>query len=100
MLSGDYQAAIGTLNRAVAAAPRGSLTYAYALYDLGRSLLLSGNPQAAIPILQQRLQIPNQTATVQALLNQAEQAAGQRSASGGAALPGKGHDKPKRHGGD
>jgi serine/threonine-protein kinase len=100
MLSGDYQAAIGTLNRAVADAPHGSLTYAYALYDLGRSLLLSGNPQAAIPILQQRLQIPNQTATVQALLNQAEQAAGQRSASGGAALPGKGHDKPKKHGGD
>jgi serine/threonine protein kinase len=99
MLSGDYQGAIGTLNRAVAAAPRGSLTYAYALYDLGRSLLMSGNPQAAIPILQQRLQIPNQTATVQALLNQAEQAAGQSSQSGGAALPGKGHDKSNKHGG-
>jgi predicted Zn-dependent protease len=103
MLSGDYQGAIGTLNRALAAAPHGSLTYAYALYDLGRSLVLSGNPQAAIPILQQRLQIPNQTATVQALLNQAEQAAGQSSGqnsqSGGAALPGKGHDKNKHGGG-
>ena len=100
MLSGDYQGAIGTLNRALAAAPHGSLTYAYALYDLGRSLLLSGNPQAAIPVLQQRLRIPNQTATVQALLNQAEQAAGQTSASGGAALPGKDHGKPNKHGGD
>jgi predicted Zn-dependent protease len=100
MLSGDYQGAIGTLNRAVAAAPHSGLTYAYALYDLGRSLLLSGNPRAAIPILQQRLQIPNQTATVQGLLNQAEQAAGQSSASGGAALPGKDHGKAKGHGGD
>jgi serine/threonine-protein kinase len=99
MLSGDYQGAIGTLNRAVAAAPHSGLTYAYALYDLGRSLLLSGNPRAAIPILQQRLQIPNQTATVQGLLNQAEQAAGQSSASGGAALPGKDHGKAKGHGG-
>jgi serine/threonine-protein kinase len=99
MLSGDYQGAIGTLNRAMAAAPHSSLTYAYALYDLGRSLLLSGNPQAAIPILQQRLQIPNQTATVQALLKQAERAAGQSSGSGGAGLPGKDHGKAKGHGG-
>jgi serine/threonine-protein kinase len=95
MLSGNYQAAIATLQRAVASAPHGSLTYAYALYDLGRSLLQSGNPKAAIPILQQRLQIPNQTATVQALLTQAEQAAGQPS--GPSAAPpasGKGHGGP------
>ena len=60
MLSGNYNDAVGVLRQAVAAAPHGSLTYAYALYDLGRSLRLSGNPQAAIPILQQRLQIPDQ----------------------------------------
>ena len=53
------------------AAPRGgggrsgsSLTYAYALYDLGRSLRLAGNPQAAAVVLQRRLQIPNQTGVV------------------------------------
>ena len=60
MMSGNYNDAVGVLRQAVAAAPHGSLTYAYALYDLGRSLRLSGNPQAAIPILQQRLQIPDQ----------------------------------------
>ena len=28
------------------------LTYAYALYDLGRALRLSGDPTAAVPILE------------------------------------------------
>ena len=28
------------------------LTYAYALYDLGRALRLSGDPAAAVPILE------------------------------------------------
>ena len=73
----NYPAAIATERRALASASRGSLTYAYALYDLGDALLLSGNPQAAIPILRQRLQIPNQTAVVQQTLNQALAAAGQ-----------------------
>ena len=50
----------------------------------------SGNPQAAIPVLEQRLRIPNQTATVQALLNQALKAAGQAPASGGASSSGAG----------
>ncbi len=104
MLAGNYQAAIATLQHAVAAASPGSLTDAYALYDLGRSLLLSGNAAAAVPVLEQRMRIPNQLPVVQALLNQARQAAGQASTgSGGAPIPpGHGHGKagPKGNGGD
>jgi hypothetical protein len=44
------------------------LTYAYALYDLGRALQLSGHPTAAAPVLQRRLQIDNQRPIVQAEL--------------------------------
>jgi tetratricopeptide (TPR) repeat protein len=77
MLNGDYQTAIGTLRQAVSASDPGSLTYAYALYDLGRSLVLGGDPNGAIPVLKQRLKIPNQTGVVQQMLNQALQAAGQ-----------------------
>jgi serine/threonine protein kinase len=75
--SGDYQTAIGTLRQAVSASDPGSLTYAYALYDLGRALVLGGDPSGAIPVLQQRLKIPNQTGVVRQMLNQALQAAGQ-----------------------
>ncbi|MDQ6817726.1 MAG: hypothetical protein M3018_10050, partial [Actinomycetota bacterium] len=64
------------LRQAVATASHESLTYAYALYNLGRSLVLSGHPGDAIPILRERLRIPNQTATVQAELTQAERDAG------------------------
>jgi serine/threonine-protein kinase len=81
MVAGDYPAAISTLRRAVATAPSSSLTYAYALYDLGRSLYLSGDAAAAIPILERRLQIPNQTPVVQALLDQARQAIGHGTAT-------------------
>ena len=96
LLAQNYPAAIATLRRAVAAAQPGSLTYAYALYDLGDALLLSGNPKAAVPVLEQRLKIPNQTATVQATLNQALQAAGMAPAPPG---PGKGHGHGKVKGG-
>jgi hypothetical protein len=97
LLNGNYTAAIPTLEQAIHAASPGSLPYAYALYDLGDALLRSGNAQAAIPVLEQRLKIPNQTATVQALLNQALRAAGQAptpvppSNTGGAPVP-PGHD--------
>jgi serine/threonine protein kinase len=77
MLNGAYQTAIGTLRQAVSASDPGSLTYAYALYDLGRSLVLGGDPGGAIPVLQRRLKIPNQTDVVRQMLNQALQAAGQ-----------------------
>lgn len=42
----------------------GCLVYAYALYDLGRALLLKGQPQEATVVLQQRLRIANQQAVV------------------------------------
>jgi hypothetical protein len=64
MLDGNYPTAIAVLREALAAAPAGGLTSAYALFDLARSLRLAGNPQAAIPYLEQRLQIPNQTRVV------------------------------------
>jgi hypothetical protein len=44
------------------------LIYAYALYDLGSALRLHGQPAAAVPVLQRRLQIDNQCPTVQAQL--------------------------------
>jgi eukaryotic-like serine/threonine-protein kinase len=116
MEAGQYAQAIPILRQAVAAAPHSSLTYAYALYDLGRSLRLAGEPAAAIPILQARLQIPNQTDVVRHELTLAMQAAGassggagsaptQATSSGGATADGGKHDggpgkqKPK-HGGD
>jgi eukaryotic-like serine/threonine-protein kinase len=99
MTGGNYPAAIAVLHQALAAASPDSLTHAYALYDLGRSLRLAGDPAAAVPILQQRLQIPNQTGVVRQELELALRALG--SPSGGAAPapadkhdkhPGKGHD--------
>jgi eukaryotic-like serine/threonine-protein kinase len=77
MLAGNYQTAISTLRKAVAAATPGSLTYAYGLYDLGRSMVLAGDPGGAVPILEARLKIPNQTGVVKQELNQALQASGQ-----------------------
>ena len=81
MLAGDYTAAIPNLRAAVSSASPGSDTYAYALYNLGRSMLLSGDPQAAIPVLRQRLRIPNQQATVKALLAEAIAQAGDGDAA-------------------
>ena len=62
MRAGRYQQAIPLLRRAVASFPQGStdLTYAYALYNLGRSLRLAGRPQEAIPLLERRLRFENQ----------------------------------------
>jgi Flp pilus assembly protein TadD len=68
------------LRQAVAAAPHSSLTYAYALYDLGHSLRLAGDPRAAVTVLWQRLQIPNQTDVVRNELALALEALGQSQA--------------------
>jgi serine/threonine protein kinase len=75
---GRYDEAIPVLQRAVEdlKGDPSSLTYAYALFNLGHALRLAGQPDAAIPILEQRLQIPNQTSTVQAELDAARAAAG------------------------
>jgi len=76
MQAGDYEAAIPLLEQAVAAYPEGSqeLTYAYALYNLGRSLRLAGRASEAVPILERRLRIPNQTETVRRELEAARAA--------------------------
>jgi tetratricopeptide (TPR) repeat protein len=108
MLAGQYSEAIGVLHQALDAASPSSLTYAYALYDLGRSLRLAGDPRDAVPVLQRRLQIPNQTDVVRGELNLALRALGQGSsgagasssptASGGAAPGPAGHLKHDKHG--
>lgn len=82
--AGRYRAAVPVLKRAVLATgeslsaclePASStcLTYAYALYDLGRALRLTGDPAAAIAILARRLQIDNQRSTVDAELQLARE---------------------------
>ena len=79
MNQGRYAEAIPILQQAVESFPKGTtdLNYAYALYNLGRSLRLSGQPDEAIPILEQRLKIPNQTETVRRELELAKQEAKQ-----------------------
>jgi tetratricopeptide (TPR) repeat protein len=79
MRAGRYGEAIPLLERAVAAFPENSteLTYAYALYNLGRSLRLAGRAQEAIPLLERRLRIPNQRDAVARELSAARLSAGQ-----------------------
>jgi eukaryotic-like serine/threonine-protein kinase len=80
MQAGQYDQAILVLRQAVDAFPAGSkdLDYAYALYNLGRALRLGGHPDQAIPVLERRLRIPNQTGTVRQELE-----AARRQAAGG-----------------
>ena len=77
---GRLAEAVPILRQAVEVFPEGStdLNYAYALYNLGNALRLSGHPEEAIPILERRLEIPNQRSTVAAELERAraEAAAG------------------------
>jgi serine/threonine protein kinase len=76
--AGEYDAAVPVLEEAVASYPEGSedLGYAYALFNLGNALRLSGRPDEAIPVLERRLEIPNQTSTVEAELEAARAEAG------------------------
>lgn len=74
---GRYQQAIPILERAVAALDgSGDITYAYALYNLGNAMRLAGRPEEAIPILEARLEIPNQTEAVRRELQRARRDAG------------------------
>jgi eukaryotic-like serine/threonine-protein kinase len=79
MRQGRYAEAVRVLRRAVGAFPAGTtdVNYAYALYNLGRSLRLSGHPGEAIPVLERRLRIPNQTEVVRRELEAARRDAGQ-----------------------
>ncbi|HTU88377.1 MAG TPA: serine/threonine-protein kinase [Solirubrobacteraceae bacterium] len=88
MTAGNYTAAIPVLRQAIADASPNSLTYAYALYDLGRSLRLAGDPREAVQVLWQRLQIPNQTGVVRQELQLALLALGQKANGGAAPAPG------------
>jgi len=76
---GRYAEAVPVLRRAVASFPQGTtdINYAYALFNLGHALRMAGQPDEAIPILERRLQIPDQTQTVQTELDAARAAAGQ-----------------------
>jgi Flp pilus assembly protein TadD len=96
LTAGSYGQAIPVLRQAVAAASPSSLTYAYALFDLGRALRLSGDPRDAAVVLYRRLQIPNQTDAVRAELALALQALGQAAGSGPAAAGG--HDRGRHRG--
>jgi len=84
---GNPAAAIPALRQALGAASPTSLTYAYGLFDLGRALLLAGDPKAAVEVLWQRMQIPNQTGVVRAELQQALRALGRQANGGGAPAP-------------
>ena len=88
MDAGKYTSAIPVLRKAVTEAPPSTLTYAYALFDLGRSLRLSGDPRAAVPVLYKRLQIPNQTDVVRQELQLALRALGQQAQKQGGSGPG------------
>jgi eukaryotic-like serine/threonine-protein kinase len=96
MQRGNYSQAIPLLQQAVARAPHDSLTYAYALYNLGASYVGAGEPGNAIPILRARLLIPNQTAVVQSELAKAEQAAGV-TVSSDRGTPPAAHGRDHRH---
>jgi eukaryotic-like serine/threonine-protein kinase len=90
---GNYDAAITTLQKAVKDCPVSTTDpCAYALFDLGHALRLAGRPSEAIPVLQQRLQNPDQRDVVQHELDLAE------AAANGGAQPGKGHGKGKGKG--
>jgi serine/threonine protein kinase len=64
--AGDYEGAVPLLEEAVRAFPPDTedLDYAYALFNLGNALRLSGRPDEAIPVLERRLAIPNQSGVV------------------------------------
>jgi tRNA A-37 threonylcarbamoyl transferase component Bud32/tetratricopeptide (TPR) repeat protein len=78
MQQGDYAGAVPILQEAVASWPEDSqdINYAYALFNLGKSLNRSGNPDAAIPYLEKRLNWSDQRETVQAELDLARRNAG------------------------
>lgn len=71
--TGSYEEAVPVLEDAIRAFPTGTddLNYAYALFNLGNALRLSGRPEEAIPVLERRLEIPNQTGIVRSELTAA-----------------------------
>jgi eukaryotic-like serine/threonine-protein kinase len=105
MNQGRYDEAIPVLQQAVQACGNSvsDLTCAYATFNLAKALRLAGRPAEAIPLLERRLQNPDQRGEVEAELAAARAAAGQGGDSGvdqgpgrGAGKPGKGPKKPKK----
>ena len=79
---GNAAGAVAPLQRSVEAfraqGRKGDIGYAYALYNLGNALRLSGHPADAIPFLQERLQVSNyKRGVVKKELKTAQQQAGQ-----------------------
>lgn len=76
--AGEYAAAVPVLETAVSSFPEGTgdLDYAYALYNLGNALRLSGRAAEAIPVLERRLEIPDQESAVLEELEAARAEAG------------------------
>jgi eukaryotic-like serine/threonine-protein kinase len=76
---GRFAEAVPMLRSAVASFPEGTrdINLAYALFNLGHALRMVGQPEEAIPILERRLQIPDQTETVRTELEAARAAARQ-----------------------
>jgi eukaryotic-like serine/threonine-protein kinase len=83
MQAGDHAAAVPLLRQAVERSSPGEdgNTHIYALYNLGRSLRLNGQPEEAIPVLERRLRFDDQRSTVQAELDAARRDAGRTSGS-------------------
>jgi len=79
MQQGRFEEAVPILQQAVATWPEDSrdIEYAYALFNLGKSLTEAGNPAAAIPYLEKRLTFEDQRKTVEKELRRAQKAAGQ-----------------------
>jgi len=116
LLASDPKAALPILQQAKAATGQSTancrqpssqscLTYAYALYDIGQALLISGNADQAVSVLQERSTIDNGLDIVLPELARARQAAS--SGAGGGAAPaaggggdqqGKGQAKGKKSG--
>ena len=76
--AGDAAGAVPILERAVAAYPADSteIEYGYALFNYAQALRVSGQPEAAIPVLERRMLIDDQLDVVQAELELAQQEAG------------------------
>jgi hypothetical protein len=94
LAEGQYEQAISQLRGAVSASGQSvaqcaepssetCLTYAYALYDLGRALRLDGQTASALAVLGERLQIDNQRPVVEGEIALAR-GAGSGTASAGA----------------
>jgi serine/threonine-protein kinase len=85
---GKANDAVAPLQRSVdafrAQGRKGEIGYAYALYNLGNALRLSGRPADAIPYLQERLQVSNyKRGVVEKELRTAQQQAGQKPSKPG-----------------